>query len=152
MVMKIEGLIRPARSQDMAACAAIMNNWIDETDWMPRVHTHEAVVRYYQQDVFTQRKVLVMDAANTIAGMAVLDIKDHMVTALYVARNFRNQGVGKMLLEKSKAELGDRVSLWTFQANVGAQKFYAREGFEEINRTDGDNEEGLPDILMEWRG
>jgi putative acetyltransferase len=44
----------------------------------------------------------------------------------------------------------DRLSLWTFQANEGARRFYAREGFAEVRMTEGDNEEGLPDVLLEW--
>lgn len=43
------------------------------------------------------------------------------------------------------------VELWTFVANTGAQSFYRREGFAEMRRTDGDNEEHLPDILYRWQ-
>ncbi len=32
-----------------------------------------------------------------------------------------------------------------------ARCFYSREGFSEIRRTNGDNEEGLPDIPLECR-
>jgi hypothetical protein len=41
--------------------------------------------------------------------------------------------------------------LWTFVANAGARRFYAREGFVEARRTEGENEEGLPDVLLTWR-
>jgi GNAT superfamily N-acetyltransferase len=45
-----------------------------------------------------------------------------------------------------------RLVLWTFQANSAAIAFYLREGFVEIERTDGaGNEEGLPDVRMIWR-
>jgi ribosomal protein S18 acetylase RimI-like enzyme len=74
-----------------------------------------------------------------------------MVTALYVERASRGQGIGGLLLEKAKRELLPEVSLYVFQDNIGAQKFYAKHGFVEINRTTGDNDENLPDILMEWR-
>jgi hypothetical protein len=42
-------------------------------------------------------------------------------------------------------------SLWTFQANLGARRFYERHGCRQVRRTDGDNEENLPDILYEYR-
>jgi GNAT superfamily N-acetyltransferase len=148
--MKIDAQIRSARTQDMAACAAIHNNWIDETDWMPRVHSHADVVQYYKSTVASERNAFVVNSGHTIFGMMVL-APDQLVSALYVDRDYRRQGVGKMLLARAKQEFGDKVHLWTFQANEGAKRFFAREGFLEINRTDGDNEEGLPDILMEWQ-
>ncbi|MCF8469656.1 MAG: hypothetical protein K9G30_02600 [Parvibaculum sp.] len=44
-------------------------------------------------------------------------------------------------------------SLWTFQANLGARRFYERHGLNEARRTGGtENEEKLPDILYEWHG
>ena len=148
--MKIESHIRSARTQDMVRCAAILNEWIDETEWMPRIHSHEDVARHYRTEVIAARKVFVVEAGNQIAGMMAI-ASDHLVSALYVDRKFRGQGVGRLLLDRAKRECGSDVRLWTFQQNVAAQKFYAKQGFVEINRTDGDNEEGLPDLLLEWR-
>ena len=42
------------------------------------------------------------------------------------------------------------LRLWTFESNLGAQRFYERHGFRPIERTAGDNEEGAPDILYVW--
>jgi ribosomal protein S18 acetylase RimI-like enzyme len=142
--------IRTARSQDIAACAAILNEWIDETDWMPRVHTHGDVLHYYQTEVFHHRKLFVAVTAGKVGGMMVLS-KDGLVSALYVGGGYRRRGIGSHLIERAKREMGDAVSLWTFQANATALAFYTHRGFHEINRTDGDNEEGLPDVLLEWR-
>lgn len=148
--MKIDAQLRAARTQDMAACAAILNDWIDDTDWMPRVHSHDDVVRHYQTVVASERKSFVVIAGNKLVGMMTVTADDR-VTALYVSRTYRGQGVGRLLLDRAKRDADTAVTLWTFQKNTAAQAFYAREGFVEINRTDGDNEEGLPDLLMEWR-
>jgi ribosomal protein S18 acetylase RimI-like enzyme len=134
----------------MEACAGILNNWIDETDWMPRVHSHAEVVRYYKSVVASERKSFVVVSGSSTLGFVVLGA-DQVVSALYVDRDYRRQGVGQLLLNCAKREFGDKAHLWTFQANEAAQKFYTREGFQEINRTDGDNEEGLPDLLLEWQ-
>ena len=72
-----------------------------------------------------------------------------VLVALYVARDARGQGVGKALLDGAK-RIHDRIALWVFEANEGARRFYAREGFREDGRTAGNNEEGLPDIRMVW--
>ena len=42
------------------------------------------------------------------------------------------------------------LELWTFQANDGARRFYERHGFEAVAMTDGDNEEGAPDVRYRW--
>lgn len=149
--MKIDVKIRPARTQDLAACAGILNSWIDETEWMPRIHSAEDVVRHYRDVVYRDRKVLVVAADERVVGMMALD-KSQSVTALYVKAGFRDQGVGHLLMETAKREYPNHLQLWTFQKNANAIKFYEREGFVEINRTDGDNEENLPDVMMEWRG
>ncbi|MBF9034005.1 GNAT family N-acetyltransferase [Rhodobacterales bacterium HKCCE2091] len=71
------------------------------------------------------------------------------VLTLFLARSERGQGTGKRLLDAAKAEC-PQLSLWTFAANDRARAFYAREGFAETGGTAGDNDEGLPDIRLEW--
>jgi ribosomal protein S18 acetylase RimI-like enzyme len=44
----------------------------------------------------------------------------------------------------AKCERPERIQLWTFASNAGAQRFYERHGFVETRRTDG---RGAPDIL-----
>ncbi len=148
--MSITVSLRNARSQDMAVCAAIHNDWIDATDWMPRVHSREDVLKHYQAEEMTKRHTLVAVDGSRVRGFITLS-PDGFVTALYVEEASRNQGIGGLLIERAKRELTPEINLYTFQANTLAQKFYARHGFVEINRTTGDNEENLPDILMEWR-
>jgi hypothetical protein len=42
------------------------------------------------------------------------------------------------------------LNLWTFQGNTRARRFYERHGFVGYEMTDGDNEEGAPDIHYRW--
>ncbi len=137
--------IRPARVEDTDACADILNDWIDGRDWMPRVHTPQAVRDFYRDFVFPRRDLYV--AGEPPVGFMALDRDEDFVTALYVAEPGR--GLGKRFLDFAKA--GRAVlRLWTFQANLAAQAFYKREGFVEERRTDGENEEALPDVLLRW--
>ena len=137
--------IRRGTPEDAPAAAAIMNDWIDGRDWMPRVHTPEEVEAFYRDFVFAKREVWVI--GDPVQAFMSLDVEGDMVMALYVA--VPGQGLGKALLDHAKA--GRRVlGLWTFQANEDARRFYAREGFREVEFTEGDNEEGLPDVRLRW--
>ena len=140
--------IRPAPPADAPACAAILNAWIDETPWMPRVHPHEDVDRHYREFVFQKRKVTVAED-DALSGYLALDKEEGFITSFFLKAEARGAGVGKRLLDDAKAG-AEMLQLWTFAANEGARRFYLREGFAEVDRSDGDNEEGLPDILYRW--
>lgn len=56
----------------------------------------------------------------------------------------------------SGSALHPSVALRIFEANAGAQRHWERQhcerhGFVASNRTDGEGEENLPDILFDWR-
>ena len=141
--------LRPGGPPDAPACAAILNAWIDETPWMTRVHAHEDVVRHYEDVVMPRRRVTIAETTRPV-GYLALDDEEGFVTSLFVATEARGGGVGKSLLDEAKAARPDGLDLWTFVANLGARRFYEREGFVEAERTDGDNEENLPDIRLRW--
>ena len=42
------------------------------------------------------------------------------------------------------------ATVWCFQ-HIPARQFYHRHGFVEVEYTDGNNDEKLPDVRMEWR-
>jgi GNAT superfamily N-acetyltransferase len=142
--------LRPARPEDAAACAAIFNAWVDTTEWMPRVHSAEEVERHFRETVLPARAVTVAERAARVVGF--LAVADGHVDGLHLAAEARRQGVGSALLGVAKAASPGGLTLWTFAANAGARAFYARQGFVELRRTDGDNEESLSDILLYWPG
>ena len=146
----MEAALRPATANNAPAIAAILNDWIDETPWMPRIHTPAEVEAYFRDTVLAQQLCWVGMRGTAIAGFLALDPADTLVTSLYLAPSARGAGLGKALLNRAKAECPTGLGLWTFVANTGARRFYQREGFREVARTDGDNEEGLPDILLRW--
>jgi GNAT superfamily N-acetyltransferase len=141
--------LRTAGQEDAAACAAIFNAGVDATEWKPRVHDADDVVRHYHEHVFAHCAVTVAERGGEVVGF--LALADRHVDALYLAEGARGQGVGAALVRAAKAASPGGVTLWTFVANEGARRFYAREGFVEVRRTEGENEEGLPDVLLAWR-
>lgn len=140
--------LRPARPEDAPACAAILQNWLDATDWVPDLHNLAGTTDFLRDVLIAQKHTTLAIENGAIAGFLTLD--GEFVPALYVAARHRRAGIGSALLARAKSA-APRLNLWTFVANAGARRFYARHGFHEIRRTDGDNEENLPDILLEWR-
>ncbi len=76
---------------------------------------------------------------------------DGVLDHLYVDGDHTGHGLGARLLGLARDAHPTGLALWTFAANTGARRFYARHGFVEVGGTDGDNDEGEPDIRMEWR-
>jgi GNAT superfamily N-acetyltransferase len=116
--------------------------------YLPVLHS-DAETRLFMRRVVKRSAVWVAER-DGILGFAALE--PGWLHHLYVAPAAHNAGAGSLLLAKAKEELPQGFSLWTFQANLGARRFYERHGLAEARRTNGaENEEGLPDILYEWR-
>ena len=137
--------VRVAVRDDARPCSGIVNAWIDQTDWMPRTHPPHDVDRYYRDVVLKDRSVWV--TGDPVDGFLAFEAKDRTVTALYAAQP--SNGRGKALLDHVKDQETGLI-LWTFVANERARRFYARERFFEVARTEGDNEESLPDVRLSW--
>jgi ribosomal protein S18 acetylase RimI-like enzyme len=83
-----------------------------------------------------------------MVGLLVLD--GDSIDQLYVDPDLTCRGIGAQLLDVAKRERPEGLGLWTFVSNQGAQRFYERHGFREVERTDGSrNEERAPDIRLE---
>ncbi len=143
-------ILRPGGPGDAEACAAIFDDWAAATDWMPRVHPLPEVERHYRTQVLAVCDTLVAERSGRMAGFAAVD-REGLIAALFVAADARGRGVGSALLEAAQARRPEGLALWTFAANAGARRFYARHGFIEEQGTDGDNDEGLPDVRLTWR-
>ena len=74
--------------------------------------------------------------------------EDDNITGHYIARAARHFGAGKRLLDLAKAER-DWITVWAYEANTLARKFYRREGLMEIGR---ENQKGtnLVDVEHRW--
>jgi len=73
--------------------------------------------------------------------------RDH-IDHLYIALAYQHWGSGDKLVAIAKALRPDGLTLWTFQCNVRARRFYEARGFVASGFTDGSrNEENEPDVL-----
>ncbi len=94
---------------------------------------------------------LAVDGDGPAAGL--LSLSPGWIDQLYVAPEYWGRGVGTLLLGHAKALQPSGLQLWTFQSNLGAQRFYERHGFVAVERTDGTgNEERAPDVRYAWTG
>ena len=139
--------LRPARSTDAGKVGAILSEFIDTTSWMPRIHTRAEDIGFCATMI--ERGWVTVAVSDGVDGFLAQDGEE--VSCLYVSKAAQGNGVGKALLDHAK-QRADRLELWTFQANDGARRFYAREGFVELRETDGArNVENLPDAFLERR-
>ena len=136
--------LRPASPADAPGMGAILSDWIDGTPWMPRLHTRAADAAFCAGLVPC---ATVAEAGGEVAAFLARDGAE--IGALHVAGAHRRRGLGSALLAAAQGA-ADRLALRTFAANAPARAFYAANGFAETGGTDGDNEEGLPDIRLDW--
>jgi ribosomal protein S18 acetylase RimI-like enzyme len=114
------------------------------------VHTDEDVRDWIANFVIPKLEVWLAESADgEIVAMLVLEAE--WIDQLYVDPGFAGIGIGTQLLDFAKRARPQGLRLWTFVSNEGAQRFYERNGFKEVERTDGSqNEERAPDIQYEF--
>ena len=154
VVLKIETTptIRPATEADLAACARIVNDYIDATDWLPRAKSREELAALFTPELFASRVVLVADVADAVVACLSVS-KEGFVHGIYVDLPFRKHGIGKLLMDEAKARFPGGLELTVFEPNTGAYHFYEREGFRELpDRRLENPDEGVPLLLMRWGG
>ena len=122
--------LRDATLADAPVLALVLGDWIRDTPWMPKLHTKAQDLIFVRQ-LITTRVVRMEDK-----GLGFLARLDGEIDALYLAPHARGKGLGRALLEEAKAA-EEMLTLWAFQANEGARRFYAREGFVEAFMTGG---------------
>ncbi len=149
--MTSEPRLRPATPADADASAAILQDWLDETPWMPRLHTLADTRAFMRERLFPACAVTVAEVDGATRGYLALR-PGGVVQSITVGRGWRGRGLGVRLMAAARAASPGGLTLWTFVANEGARRFYGREGFVEVERTEGDNDEGLPDVKLVWRG
>jgi GNAT superfamily N-acetyltransferase len=111
----------------------------------PVAHSDDSVRDWFATVLLHRDEVWVAEQRGEVVGFIAMRRPD-WVDQLYVDRASCGRGIGTALLRVARRELGGRLQLWTFQSNVGARRFYERHGFVAVEQTDGDNEEGAPDV------
>ena len=138
-------IIRSGGIEDADNCAKIVSNWISATEWMPRLYSQMQLSEMIKEAI-PQREFWVV--GQPIIGYLSFNVESLQVVALYTATP--GKGIGKALLDKVK-ERYRYMHLWSHSANIGAHKFYRREGFNSVG-SKKEGTDGIPEIQFEWSG
>ena len=116
----------------------------------PPAHSDEDVRSWFRHVVVPRRETWLAEHRGAPVALLVLDVSE--LDQLYVHPGWTSRGLGSRLLALAQRRRPDGLTLWTFQSNPGAQRFYERHGFVAVERTDGSgNEERSPDVRYAWR-
>jgi putative acetyltransferase len=121
----------------------------DRMTYLPRLHTPEEDRAYYMA-LFERNEIWIAEEDARVIGFAVLAADELM--QIHVDAGEQNRGVGSELFRHATERRPRGFTLWTFQRNEGARRFYERHGCRVAQLGDGaGNEEREPDIQYEWR-
>lgn len=111
------------------------------------IHSFENHMYFLNHLLAEQYQIDLALKDNKVVGMIAYNESE--ISQLYIHIDFQGNGIGQTLLDRAKAQSSGRLTLYTFEVNENAQRFYAKNGFKIIGRGH-ENEENLPDIQYEW--
>jgi ribosomal protein S18 acetylase RimI-like enzyme len=143
-------VIRKATTSDIPALINIHNQARRSgMPWLPQLHSHASDLNFFENRVLPNYHVHIYEQDDRAVGYIALDTD--WIEQLYLLPEVWRMGIGSKLLALGLRDVSYR-QLWVFKQNATAQAFYKSHGFVPVEETDGsNNEEGCPDIRMEWR-
>ena len=117
----------------------------------PPAHSDDEVAAWIEHVVIPKLECWLAQTPGRQA-VGILVLEGDWIDQLYVDPDLTGRGIGVELLDLAKRERPHGLRLWTFVSNEGAQRFWERHGFREVERTNGSrNEERVPDIRYVWK-
>jgi GNAT superfamily N-acetyltransferase len=122
--------------------------------YAPSAHSEPELHEWVASVLLPSGGVTVAEVHGRVAGVVATADSEQgsWISQMAVDPSLVNQGIGTLLLAHAIRSLALPIRLYTFQANIGARRFYERHGFVPIEFSDGEaNEEHCPDVLYELR-
>ncbi|CAM5638267.1 GNAT family N-acetyltransferase [Streptomyces canus] len=143
-------VIRRAVASDASATADVyLRSFAAALPTVVRPRSDDEVRAYIRDVVVPSRETWVAVADEQVVGLMV--VAGDLLSQLYLDPDWRGRGIGDRFVALAKERSPRGLSLWTFQVNEPAHRFYERHGFVEAERTDGSgNEEREPDVRYVW--
>lgn len=146
-------MLRPATAADAPRIADVLIGTRKAfMPYAPSAHTEADVRTWVANRLVPSGGVVVAERHGAVvAAMHTEHVGDtSWITQMAVDPALVGRGIGSLLLVHAARCLPWPIRLYTFQANLGARRFYERHGFSAIEFTDGEgNEERCPDVLYE---
>ena len=152
--------VRPARSDDTAEIARIhVEAWRDAyaallpTEYLARLNPKIEAARWSRSS--RVESTLVADAQGDVVGYAIIGPARGRrgpgcgeVHALYVESDWREQGVGRALIETAfdsfrRRGLGEAI-IWCLEGNFAGRGFYERCGGKRLSESRLEDVAGMP--------
>lgn len=149
-------MIRAPRSDESEAVANVLiESRLAYLPFAPSAHTEHEVRSWVRSHLLATGLVAIWAEEEQV--VAVLATSEENGTSwidqLYVLPGWTGKGVGSKLLQHAHSQLPQPIHLYTFQENVGARRFYERNGYKATEFTSGEsNEEKCPDVLYVFAG
>jgi GNAT superfamily N-acetyltransferase len=143
--------VRRATVGDAAAVAEVYLASFHATYSFPLAHSDDEVREWVREQLIPMSEMWVAEDGGSVVAMMV--VEPGLLGHLYVAPDRLGRGIGHRFVDLAKERWPDGLSLWTFQVNDRARRFYERNGFVAVEFGDGTgNEEGQPDVRYQWAG
>ncbi|MGN8913634.1 GNAT family N-acetyltransferase [Anaerofustis butyriciformans] len=81
----------------------------------------------YVKEILPKSEIYILKEDNIIKGF--IGLNKGYIEGLFIKREYRNQGIGKILIDKAKS-LYNVLSLSVYEKNKKALEFYLKRGFE----------------------
>jgi putative acetyltransferase len=135
---------------DMDQAATVQRRSRDRAlPWIAVLHTPEEDRWFFREHVFKTCQLWGSFQCAQLVGF--IAFRESWIDHLYLLPSSQRVGIGTALLQVAQEKMQE-LSLWTFQRNVVARRFYEKHGFLLVDETDGThNEEKEPDALYTWR-
>jgi ribosomal protein S18 acetylase RimI-like enzyme len=142
--------LRRGEEHDADELARIKHACYSRMTYLPPIPTLEEYGRFVRAILLPNQEVWVAeDDEQRVVGW--FSLTKGSLEHIYVDPERQNHGLGTEMLAAVMQRMPDGFSLWTFQKNEGARRFYERHGLDAVEFTDGrDNMEREPDVRYEW--
>ncbi|CAL9280528.1 hypothetical protein SUDANB148_00336 [Streptomyces sp. SudanB148_2056] len=144
-------VVRRAAGSDAAEVAEVwLRSFTAALPGVRRAHTDDEVRAWIREVVVPGQETWVATVDASVVAMMVRE--GDGLDQLYIDPAWQGRGIGGRLVDVAKERSPSGLTLWTFQVNEAARRFYERHGFVAEEWTDGlRNEEREPDVRYEWR-
>jgi putative acetyltransferase len=142
-------MLRQLGLEDMDRAAGVHRASLDYAlPALAGLHTAEEDRWFFRERMFATCQLWGYFDSQELVG--IIAFRDGWVDQLYVLPSSQRCGVGTALLAIAQSRFPS-LSLWTFQRNKAARRFYEKQGFTRVKETDGSaNEEKEPDAMYRW--